>query len=187
MIALILGSAECVDEDADAALALFDPDSVIAINDMIARWHGSIDHAVSLHVENLPGWMKARAAVQADRPIVWSHSGARSQGRLSQVADRLLDDWKGSSGLFAVAVARELGMRAVLCGVPMASMLHVPGNSAETWGRKPWPQKQVDNYRDAWRSRRADIEPFVRSMSGWTAELLGLPDGAWMRAASVAD
>ncbi|PWJ81501.1 hypothetical protein C7441_11033 [Pseudaminobacter salicylatoxidans] len=182
MIALILGSAECVEEDAAAALALFDPDCVIAVNDMIARWPRPIDHAVTLHVENAPQWLEARALNQSDRPTVWSHSGASALGRLSKVADRLLPDWKGSSGLFAVTVARELCMRAVLCGVPMDSRRHVPGKSAATWSGMPWPGREVLNYREGWNKHFDEIAPFVRSMSGWTRELLGEPDEEWLLA-----
>lgn len=182
MIALVLGSAECVDDDAQRALALFDPDCVIAINDMIANWPGPIDHAVSLHVENLPHWLDARAEIQPDRPMTWSHTGAARLGRLSQIADRMLPDWKGSSGLFAVAVARELGMRAVLCGVPMESAHHVAGRSRATWNNQRWPEREVRNYRDGWMLNRNRIAPFVRSMSGWTRDLLGEPDELWLSA-----
>ncbi|MGB3833788.1 MAG: hypothetical protein WA975_18205 [Mesorhizobium sp.] len=183
MIALILGSADCVEEDAEAALALFDPDCVIAVNDMIARWPGSIDHAVTLHVENLPRWLKARAALQSDRPVTWSHTGCRGQGRLSQLADNVLDDWSGSSGLLAVRVALELGHAAVLCGIPMDSRRHVPGQSATTWSGQPWPQGQIDTYRKGWLDHLDQIAPRVRSMSGWTAELLGTPDQDWLASA----
>lgn len=181
MIALVLGSADCVDEDVAAALNLFDPDCVIAVNDMIARWHGPIDHAVSLHVEHLPGWLRARATLQSERPTVWSHHGSLLASRQPHLVDRFAPDWKGSSGLFAVTVALELGMRAVLCGVPMDSQPHAPGRSADTW-QGPWPQHQVDTYRKAWIANRDRLNASVRSMSGWTAEILGKPDQDWLSA-----
>lgn len=180
MIALVLGSADCVEEDASTALSLFDPDCVIAVNDMIARWHGPIDHAVTLHVENLSGWLKSRRDIQAERPVTWSHNGCRSLGRLSLLADHLLEDWKGSSGLHGVQVALELGMRAVLCGIPMDSRRHVPGQSSATWNGEPWPQRQIDSFRNGWLEHRPHLSASVRSMSGWTAELFGKPDAKWL-------
>src|SRR5690606_11908786 len=82
--------------------------------------------------------------------------------------------WKGSSGLYAAQVALEaLGCRAaILCGVPMdAEAGHITGAAA--W---PFTEKYRQELLDG-KTERANI----RSMGGWTAEVLGRPDADWIK------
>ena len=89
-------------------------------------------------------------------------------------------DVGGSSGLLAVTVALELGkenqdqLRIVLAGVPMdpaAGNFRAPS--------VPWAEATV--YHPAWEERAEALKKNVRSMSGWTAELLGKPTAAWLQ------
>lgn len=75
----------------------------------------------------------------------------------------------GSSGLFAVKVALiDLGYEdVVLCGVPMTATPHFDDNV-------PWPE--VDLFKLGWEQALPQIDGRVRSMSGWTRELLGAPN-----------
>ena len=103
---------------------------------------------------------------------VWSH-------RRAPGIDRITREWLtpggrgGSSGLFAVKIARELGYgKIVLCGVPMQA-------EAKHFLRKRiWRAAFVHAH--AWRAHYAEIAPFVRSFSGYTAELLGVPTMEWI-------
>jgi hypothetical protein len=150
---MVVGGADCVWGDIVALAERGYTDlPVFAVNDMgvdLAR----LDHWVTLHPEKLGAWQDARAAWGgSDAYVVWEYNG---------------DDWGGSSGLFAVRIAMDLGFkRVILCGVPMDDRPHVSG--------KAWPN--VGEFRPAWEERRELLAPVVRSMSGWTREQFGLPE-----------
>ncbi len=85
-----------------------------------------------------------------------------------------LEQWGGTSGLFAFQVAREHGHRHIIfCGVPMTespnAFHEILGIAVYTRHQKVWSKQHLQ-----------DIKPFARSMSGWTAELLGKPDEQWL-------
>ena len=90
------------------------------------------------------------------------------------------EDWRGSSGLFGVKVARQLGFeRVILCGVPMDPKAgHVV--------RGPVPWKAAEQFMGGWRQRQTEIAPFVRSWSGWTANAFGRPSLAFLEAKAEA-
>lgn len=164
---LIIGGADNVKADVAAALELFTPDAIIVVNDQIRDWPGRIDYGVTLHFEKLPGWLPGRRERQRYLPQVWTHTEAKD-------SDRYLEHWReGSSGLFAVQVALHEGFdRIVLAGVPMVS------TRAHYFSPKPWIA--ASSYQKAWRERHTELQPFVRSMSGFTKELLGEPDADWL-------
>lgn len=169
---LILGGAACVFDDAEAALAIFEPDAVMACKDMIADWPHRLDYGVSLHPERNADYLRERARKgHPGTPQIWSHARNGAGGR-AQV-DREATDWRGASGLFGVRVGLHEGFdRIVLAGVPMT-------REAGHYKRgKPWPHAK--DYLSAWRNRADEIRPYVRSMGGWTAELLGRPTKEWL-------
>ena len=45
---------------------------------------------------------------------------------------------------------------------------------------KPGLWRDAGNYRKGWVEHATTMNGRVRSMSGWTAELLGQPDAAWL-------
>lgn len=165
-LALVIGGAECVWDDALAALALAAPDTVYVINDMIPRWPGPIE-AVTLHPIKLSGWLCQRNAMGLAAPVsAWAH-------RPDVGVTRITDDWQGSSGLFAVKIALEQEHRGVLlAGVPMDRAQHhfVRG--------RPWPSASA--FLKGWRLHMDAIKPHTRSMGGWTREQLGAPDREWL-------
>lgn len=170
-IALILGGASCVWDDAKAALALADPDAVIAINDMIPAWPGKIDYAVTLHPNKLPMWLAKRRerGMETDFPC-WAHRRDRANG-----VTHYCSDWQGSSGLFAIKVAiQQIGISgAILAGVPMTPTPHfVRGES------KPW--KSANAFIAGWKRHMDEIKSVARSMSGWTRQQLGAPTPEWL-------
>jgi hypothetical protein len=169
-LALILGGAACVWDDAKAALELVRPDLFVAVNDMIAKWPGNLDAVASLHPHNLPRWLAARRDAGFDPPgEVWSHIRAPA-------VTKTTSDWRGSSGLFAVKIAliEHACSGAILAGVPM--------DRSENFARpgKPWPDAHA--FYPGWSARKRDIEKRARSMSGWTRLLLGAPTPEWLEA-----
>lgn len=179
--ALILGGAACVYDDVEAALALGRFDGVLTCNAVTVRWPGRIDAAVSLHPDRWGIWIGQRDRKGLRRPdrivgqvealnwpklpdCITEHLEIRFPGQVHT----------GSSSLFALKVALiDLGFdRAVLCGAPMTeSGGHIVDGPV-------WPG--AHHYHPAWREALPQIKDRVRSMSGWTADLLGSPDAEFL-------
>src|SRR3954469_12773150 len=167
MIALVLGSAACVWDDVAAALDLAKPDLVIAVNDMIHAWPLSLDCAATLHPQNLPRWLEARAAKGFPPPAqVWSHKPAPHVTHTTA-------DWQGSSGLLALKVAlyERKCVGAILAGVPLDRSPHITDEL-------PW--KDAHAFYPGWADHTSQIVRGARSMSGWTQLRLGSPTVEWL-------
>ena len=169
MIAAVLGGASGVWADLVALKAIRPPDLIIACNDAGASYPGKLDGWATLHAEKLSGWMERRSDQDYRAFSIkghWDHDS-----RVEIVRER----WAGSSGLYAAQVAMEVlgASGVVLCGVPLdAGKGHFfePG--------KPWPEAEL--YRAGFRAALPVIRDTVRSMSGWTRELLGAPSPEWL-------
>jgi len=173
-IALVLGGASCVWDDATAAMELVEPDAVFAVNDIGARWAGPLVGWVTLHPEKMAGWRSERA--RRGFPAAREHVGHElGQPGIDRATSYLWPDMNasGSSGLFAVKVAMEAGFdRIILAGIPMQAA------GAHFFNSAPWGE--VGAFTEAWKTALPRIAPLVRSMSGWTAQLLGKPDRNWL-------
>lgn len=163
-LALVLGGAATVWEDVEAALALTEADGVVACNDTAADWPGPLDAVATHHPEHWPRWAAQRAARGYPPPSRLVTDGWAFPGQSSP----------GSSGLFALKVALiDLGYdRAILCGVPM--------DEAGRHTNDPRPWRAATTYRAGWVQSLPAIANRARSMGGWTADLLGRPDAAWL-------
>lgn len=172
--ALVLGGAGTLPADRAAALELFEPDLVIACNHA-GRDEPRVDHWCSMHPNMLTHWLARRRQLgRADPQCCW-HPDFRSKQAPKDIATRGIANWGGSSGLLCVGVALELGCtHVVLAGVPLDKMA---GHYDDP---KPWVEAR--QYRWAWERRKELMEGRVKSMSGWTAELLGKPTGEWLDA-----
>lgn len=188
-IALVVGSADGVWEEIAAAQAMTRFDAVVAVNDMIGFWPGRLDVAVSLHPEKIPEWLNIRASKRHTPPVKLAcHSGWTAWFKQIGIPEELPVPFdlvtsehfsgqvdSGSSGLFGVKVALEdFGFSKIICcGIPM-----------EIWGahfrtpNQPWAT--AHRFRVAWEQALPHLSGRVRSMSGWTAGLLGKPDEAWL-------
>ena len=175
--ALILGGAACVYAEVEGALALGQFDGVLTCNAVTAKWPGKIDAAVSLHPGHWGLWMGVRDRAGLPRPDrIIGQTEAHNWPKLPDCITGLMDlrfpgqTGSGSSGLFALKVALvDLGFdRAVLCGVSLTEAAgHIVDGPA-------WPG--AHHYHPAWREALPQIKDRARSMSGFTADLLGLPD-----------
>lgn len=170
---LILGSAASLPSDL-AALGDW-PGVVMAVNRSGAFHPGRIDHWVSLHPDQLAGFMAERTVrgLPFDG-LTWcqrTHPGTA----VDLTPHRL--DHSGSSGLFAVRIALDVlkARRVVLAGMPMDDSPHF----YDPAGRRSGPSFVC--YRPVWRAAASnEFSGRVRSLSGWTANLLGRPDPAWL-------
>jgi hypothetical protein len=174
---MILGGADCVWDDVRALEALLGHEwdgLVIAVNDIGVHWPGPLDHWCTLHPEKMAKWTQERTAKGHDeRYLKW---GGRNHKNVDNVAR---GPTGGSSGMLACNVAAHIGMtHVVLCGVPMTRVPHFHESTIHKKG-KPW--SSADSHWRAWRKdeNRRKLQARARSMSGRTAELLGMPTLEW--------
>ena len=184
--ALVLGGARCVWRDLDAALELFKPDAVVCVNDVGYEYPERIDYWVTLHPEKFKAWQELRASAGRNTDyIACSHEPNTPLGPRDHLPR--IDKWtdyrypgmtgSGSSGLLAVKVAQEEGFeKIVLAGIPMQV------SEAHFFNGAPWHEH--GQFVGAWKIARRFLGN-VRSMSGWTRELLGAPTTEWLRGAST--
>lgn len=173
--ALLVGAAACMAEDRAAAGAMFGdagPDTTIFCNHPARDEDGPVDHWVTMHPELLGAWLKARQVAGRPAPgTFWCPSGRPVP---VNIPFRRAPSWGGSSGLLMVTVALELGCsRIVLAGVPLDKQPHY--DDARAWRDGP-------RYRYAWTGNADKLRSRVRSMSGWTRDLLGSPSADWLSA-----
>ncbi len=174
--AIVLGGGEGVWDDVLAWEELYGRQwdgLVIAANDVGCHWPRHLDHWCTLHPTKMPDWKVHRGAqgFPADY-ITW--------GRRRYDLDGQLRPWAGgASGMYAIQLARWFGCeRAVLCGVPMTASPHFVESTLHAQGRE-WPE--VESHWRAWQRHVGKMRGWVRSMSGRTAETLGVPTLEWLR------
>jgi hypothetical protein len=175
---LVLGGADCLHADLDAYTGQID--GVIACNEAGAEWPGELDAWVSLHPNyfEAKGWRQSRANNgYPDAKRYFGHEEWRineSKGNLPPGME--FTDYRfpgqtrsGSSGLFAAKVALiDLGFdTAVFCGIPMTHTPHF-------YGGDPW--KYAHNYQQIMLDLDKQYRNRMRSMSGWSRILLGVPE-----------
>jgi hypothetical protein len=174
-LALVLGCGECVWHDAARFYEMATPDAVIAVKDMILLWPLRVDYGVNLHPERSIGYMRERAKLKRNTDFeVWAHKSLTST-----LPHRVTTDWQGSTGLLAVKIALEEGFDGVvLAGVPMEP------SAGHVVRHKAWQSAQM--FRKGWKVHFGEIESKVKSMSGWTMDLLGTPTTEWLQKLSAA-
>jgi hypothetical protein len=170
MIAVVLGGAECVHDDLATVHALLPKQLQIvylAVNDMIVHFPGEAQGVTQHPRTKLAGWLRERALrgyPQLER--IWGTS------LRSGVTD-VVGNQGGSSGLMAACVGIDvLGLRTVMCGVPMT----VEGG--HFLRRTRW--NAAHGFRAKWAPHVGRLAPMLRSMSGWTAETFGRPTMEWL-------
>jgi len=172
-IALVMGGAQCLFEDIAAAEKLFKPDIIVAVKDIGITWP-HVDHWVTYHPERLPKELaERRRAGLPDPGQIWAYQVPRKSG-IDLPIKALTSTKGGSSGLLGTEVALIVATKAVLCGIPL--------DPKQVHYRRPrkggWPPGQT--YRLAWKAIYPKLKHRVRSMSGWTRELLGAPTKEWL-------
>lgn len=167
-LAAVLGGATRGRDELDYLRTLAPVAAVYAVNDAAAEYPGDLAAFVTLHPEKLDAWLSIRNRVDNLHKTceVIAHE---PHPRVTRVVDYRWPGMKasGSSGLFAAKVALESFDKVVLCGVPMDAMRAHYNNAL------PW--FEVDSFRAAWTDALPYIKDRVRSMSGNTAMMLGLP------------
>lgn len=175
--AVVLGGAGGVWEELAALNTMTGgaPDIVVACNDAGAVYPGRLDGWATLHAEKLTAWREQRPARDHRAFTIngyWNHASD---------VEIVRERWKGSSGLYAVQIALEVfgASQVVLCGVPLW-----PANGHFFSPSREWPEAEL--YRRGFQAALPVIRDPVRSMSGWTRELLGGPTPEWLTTRAAA-
>jgi hypothetical protein len=172
-VAVVIGGAECWQRDLEDARELLVGHKIkyFYINDHIKTFPDP-GIACTLHPDKLNGtvsWLINRRRAGLPEPDeIWAHHKHAAVNH-----DTASRDWSGSSGLFAVQVALRKGHKKVIaCGIPMT----IEGSHFQR--HINW--QSAIGFRNGWMTCRHEIAPYVRSMSGWTREILGFPDKEWI-------
>ena len=169
-IMMITGSAPCVLEDIDGFFSAFGlPHSCCCF--MIIGLSASGMHAIysrymaTYHPNQIPEIKKRRESIGGNTDYtVISH--LTSPG-VDIIEPLLPGDRSGSSSLLGALAAIKLGYdRIVLCGCPLEGK----NNNGSPY----------DSFRVGWENKKKYLNDRVRSMSGWTRELLGAPTQEWL-------
>lgn len=199
-LAIILGGAENVTDDVRALERLMSRAAIvarptwIAVNDVGAWWPGPIGAWVTLHARKLAvedpddpdGWSWEDLRRSRDLPGGYT-TYAQQPGDASWVHE-IVSPWGGGSvSMYAVRIAHYLGAtHTVLCGCPLDKR---PCTSQSRSEHTVTEGDNLKTYRRGWKRRlaREHSEPArymrtsVRSMSGWTARLIGEPTVEWLQ------
>jgi hypothetical protein len=169
VLAAVLGGARGVWAELHTLEAMLGrrPDLIVGTNDAGAIHPGRLDAWVTLHHERFAEWRRRRVGNRDYRAFVHAPLSGLE-------AEVVRERWSGSSGLFAAQIAlQELGARrVVLCGCPLSP------EAAHFFNSAPWTD--ADIFRRGFEAALPVIRDTVRSMSGWTRELLGAPDAQWL-------
>lgn len=175
---VIVGSGRCVWDDLAAVNGL--QSDIMCINDMIMHYPGEIDHIVSCDGYMLKKWWDARRPPLKNqfKRYPQFHTVDNDQG-LSGVRTWTFQGG-GTSGLFACYVGLYLGYDdIILCGVPIDNS----GHYFEPIQMKTNFQREIADSRGRirgdgrrfWINAKEKFNGKVKSMSGFTKELLGSP------------
>ena len=164
---LIIGTAQCVWNDLDQVKS--DHTDVMVVSDIGAYLPWPVHHWVTLHPENLSGWMRLRAHHKHGLPLVPRTHSAKAYNGIDKIWD--IPNTGGGSGMYAIKVALRLGYENItLAGIPMDGTSHffdppwVGSTCAGRLMRGAW-QLEIDRNPSPWKK--------VRSLSGWTMNYVG--------------
>ena len=168
---IITGSAPCVLEDLARAKELATSYDLLAVGlDAVDKYAEPIKYVSTYHPKEIAEIAERRAGYGNTDYLVISHQEKPG-------VDICIKDWwipSGSSSLLGVQAAQRLGYdKIILCGCPLTG--------------KNKDEQDYKNFHSGWQKRLKEISACVRSLSGWTRDLLGAPDDQWIMEAENAD
>jgi hypothetical protein len=178
--ALVVGCSANVWQEVEQAQDLCLFDAVYCVKLAGVHWLGPRFVWATLHPEFMDDYEAQRKALghHMDYEIVAPLPGeVGMHGKKGNIARRVSYRYPGmnasaSSGGYAAKIALEDGFdRVVLAGVPMSNDNHFSRG-------KPWTQR--DSFTIGFKQSVKHFAGKVRSMSGWSQELLDAPSAEWL-------
>ena len=162
-VLIIYGAAPCVDEDYTAAIKLAGVADVVGVGLDTSEVRLPFDWIVTLHPVEAQEIKERRAAAGLGEIIIVAHE---KQNWEVDVLEPYTPP-TGSSALLGVNYGIRLGYRKIiLCGCPLT------GKNAGGY--------EYARLRDGWTFKKDEIMGMVKSMSGWTKDLIGEPTKEWL-------
>lgn len=178
--AVVFGRANGVWSELAEAQKLCEFDYVVGVGSAGVNYPGFMHAWVSFHDDLFPLWVEKRQEKgYPPAESYWSYlpkpSVVVKRHKLPVPVQRIKGEG-GSSGLIATLTALE-GLKAdlvVLAGIPM----HPDHGQYDDDGAKPW--REAVKHRKAWETAMPRLLGRVKSMSGWTQQVLGAPTKEWL-------
>lgn len=180
---IVLGSAPCLWEDLEDAIERLQLGQNrvenIAVNGAGVLFNGPLDIWASIHGTKLVDWIEKRRTLYSDMMDFDAYGNFAKH----ETPDDCVIPWNrpngnGSSGLYAVLLALELGFnKLILCGMPIDGEERITSDGEVEPGQTPY-----HHYRNGWMLRQGILSEHVRSMSGWTRDTFGEPTAEWLYA-----
>lgn len=173
MKALVFGRAVGVWDEMVQAQAFASFDTIIGVGSASADYPGHLDCIVSFHVELIGTWVALRhkrGYPPARRLVTCQRRGLRMYYKDIET----VQCEGGSSGLIATFAGLDLykADHVVLAGVPMDP------DKGQYDTKQRW--REAIKHRTAWNTNLPKLQGKVKSMSGWTQQLLGAPTPEWL-------
>lgn len=173
--ALVCGTAWTLKDDLAKAIRLRPNATIVGVNR--TGQFVKCDMLVSIDRKKAAGWRTLHE--HRFGPLRYGYHGTKPTADSRTGDFPAVDYWwrnfdgGGTSSWVAAKVALATGHdEVILCGVPMEPGPYVDGEQAESFSH----ENHLRNCRDVISTRDAWMHPFVRSVSGWTAAMLGMPD-----------
>lgn len=162
---IITGSAPCVLLDMAGVPRVCSYDYMAIGLDAVDKYVWPVKYVATYHPVEIPDIRKRREQTGGNLDYtVISHE--RRDG-VDIVEPLLPGERSGSSALLGTLAALKLGYtRIILCGCPLTGKNDKGG--------------AYESFRVGWEQKQAFLAGRVRSMSGWTQELLGVPTEEWL-------
>lgn len=163
-VLIITGAAECLHDDFRALPIINDVHWMAIGLDAVDKNLLYLDYMATYHPDEIPAIKARREAVGGNTDYkVISHEDRNKP-------DIIIKDWwqpSGSSALLGIQAALQLGYaKIILCGCPLIG--------------KSGTGTDYSIFHKGFTAHLDKISNYVRSMSGWTKELLGFPTEAWL-------
>lgn len=169
-ILVIVGSAPCVGDDIAAFTSAFGLQP--SAYDLMLIGFDSVDKCLfpakyfaTYHPTEIQMSQERRA--KAGGNTNWTIISHQQHEGLVNIIIPLVGVPSGSSALLGVhAGIQEEYKKIIVCGCPLTGK-NDKGNDYEV-------------FRKGWEAKLSEIKDYVRSMSGWTKELVGAPTAEWL-------
>jgi len=178
--AIVFGSSANALSELEAALRIAPGSPVFCVNDSLRASPIRAHAFATLHPEKA---LRFLDGVDVEGLPLFTFE-AQAYSKLPWTIVR--EKWAGSSGLYATQIAlEEFGFsRVIVAGVPIDPQSGTAYRQAAHKGGI-WGGDCGERYRRGWARAADKLAGRVRSMSGWTQELLGAPSPEWANGLSA--
>lgn len=168
---VVVGCADCVWDDLKSIS--YRSKHVLVLNDIGIYFPGYMEHWATCHPNIINGGQKVRDQHRDHKDFVThipDYAVPKIPGYIWTIPKLA-----GTSGMFGVLIGLGLGYkRIILAGIPLTCTAHF-------WYPSVPVKMDKKGIRQSWeRISNLIFEGRVRSLSGWTKELLGEPTEEWL-------